>query len=111
MHRAGDEELRQRSLARSTADIEYIARQLPLISVVEQRVALSRALSDQEKQRMIASAGVPYAADIFEPITSSPRPTWPKLVPVLALAIIAGLFIGVASAVVLGWREHRKAQI
>jgi uncharacterized protein involved in exopolysaccharide biosynthesis len=109
IHRAGDEQLRRRSLTRSTAYIDYIARQLPLVSIAEQRAALSRVLSDQEKQRMIASAGVPFAADPFSPITVSPRPTWPKPILILAIALIGGLFVGVALAAVLGWRDLRLA--
>jgi hypothetical protein len=109
IHLAGDEQLRRRSLARSTAYIDYIARQLPLISIVEQRAALSRILSEQEKQRMIASAGVPFAADPFSPITVSPRPTSPKPILVLAIALIGGLFVGAALAGVLGWRDLRRA--
>lgn len=108
LHRAGDEQLRRRSLARSSAYIDYIARQLPRVSVAEQRLALAQALSDQEKQRMIASAGVPFAAEPFSPITVSPRPTWPKPVPVLAIAVVAGLFTGTGLAVILGWRDRKR---
>ena len=111
MHEASDAELRRRALARSTAYIDYIGRQLPLVTIAEQRAALAKALSDQEKQRMMASADVPFAADLFSPISASPRPTTPKPVLVLAVAAGLGLVLGFAIALCITlFRKPRAAR-
>lgn len=109
LHAAGDEQIRIRTLIRTTAYIDFLERKLPTIQISEQRQALAKLLSDQEKQRLMASAGVPYAAELFSPITVSPGPTFPKPVLTLVLSLAVGLFAGCLLVFIRHLLQRRRA--
>lgn len=94
LHASSDEHIRRRSLERSTAYIDYLEQRLPVVSIAEQRQALAQMMSAQEKQRIMASAGVAFSAELFSPPVSSPAPTWPKPSLLLAISLVVGIFFG-----------------
>lgn len=104
---AADERLRQRALIRSGEYIAYIQQKLPTITIAEQRDALFTALSEQEKQRMMASATLPFAADPIGSAAPSLHPTFPPPWIVLALGTAAGLFAGILLALITNARRAR----
>jgi len=93
-----DNFLRQKALARANGNIEYLSIQLGKVTIAEHREALAQALSEQEKQRMVASSSAPYAADPFGTATASAHPTAPRPVLVLAASLMAGLLLGTLAA-------------
>ncbi len=107
LHRAVDDMLRARSLERAEQYIQYLDRQLAASNIADVRSALIQARTQQEKHRMVASAGGYFAAEPFDPPAPSRRPTSPKAVLLLILAIVAGGLLGALFAItadVLGWR-------
>ncbi len=103
-----DELLRQRALIRTDDYIRYLAARLPTISLAEQRVAVAQALGEQERLKMVASSGRPYAAEVFEHPAASERPVTPSVGKVIVVAMFLGLAAGVGLALLRGPR-HRAA--
>src|SRR5215469_1849104 len=94
-----DERMRQRDLKRATVDIGYLTERLASVSVEDYRRALVTNLVQQEKQRMLASAPLPYVSDVLgNPMVSS-RPVSPVPLAVLVAAVVLGWLVGVAIAV------------
>jgi uncharacterized protein involved in exopolysaccharide biosynthesis len=93
-----DERIRQRDLARSTADISYLSQRLSEVTVEEYRRALVANLVDQEKTRMLASAPLSYVSDVLGKPMISSKPVSPLPVAVFVAAIILGGLIGLGVA-------------
>nr|WP_243451746.1 Wzz/FepE/Etk N-terminal domain-containing protein [Sphingosinicella soli] len=98
LHRTADDAVSRRALARTTAYIAYLEAKLAQVTLTEHRQALGQSLIEQERQRMIASSGLPYAADPLGDVAVSPRPTWPRPLSVLLLGLIGGGVIGMIAA-------------
>lgn len=94
LHNTVNERLRQRAIRRSTASIKYLKEQLDIIQVSEYRQALLQALSEQERIRMTASSGLPFAAEIISGPSSPENPDRPRALVTLALAILLGGVLG-----------------
>ena len=108
LHEASDNNLRKRTLDRANNYISYLELRLPTVTIAEQREALAKALSDQEKLRMQASASVGYAAEELGVIAVSPRPVTPRPTIVLAIAVACGAVLGLLVVLVLRSRQQAK---
>jgi hypothetical protein len=110
LDRAVDNKLRQNALTRANQYVDYLTTQLSTISNNDIRESLITTLTDQEKNKMMASATAPYAAQPFGEPSASRRPTSPKTFLLLALAIVFGAAAGVAAALwmpPLRWKALR----
>lgn len=105
MHTTVDAWLRQRTLDRTRNNIEYLTRRLPGVTLAEHRQALFVTLSDQQQRAMAANNPAPYAAETFGPPTASARPTSPRQLPVMMLAVILGTILGVVGALLVPRRR------
>jgi len=99
LHSTVDDILRRRTLARVTGYIDYLNGLIVKATVVEIRAAMAETIMQQEKTRMEAASGAPYAADLFARPTPSRIPTSPKGVTVLFVSILIGIFIALAEAI------------
>ena len=106
LDRTIDDYLREKALARSRQNVVYLSQKLAMVTLAEHRQVLASALADQERQLMLANNPAPYAADPFDRVTASLGPTSPRPLPVLISALVAGLLLGVAAAVV--WPLRRR---
>ena len=95
LHKAADEFLRHRTLVRTDQYISYLTEQMSQVTIAEHRQALAAAFSEQEKLRMMADSGLPFAAEPFGPIAISSRPVSPRPGTVLVSSIILGALIGI----------------
>jgi LPS O-antigen subunit length determinant protein (WzzB/FepE family) len=108
LHRTVDDILRQRALERSTNYINYLTTTLQTTTVAEYRQTLVDSLSSQAKNRMIASANLPFVAEPFgQPVTSD-VPTSPSATIVLGLMFMLGLCVGCGVALFQDWREKDR---
>ncbi len=98
LNNAIDERLREQDLSHSSADIDYLAHRLELVTVEDYRAALVRNLEEQEKAKMLATAPVPYVSDILGGPTISSGPVYPSPVAVYAVAIFLGGCVGLLLA-------------
>lgn len=101
-----DAYVRERQIARTRANIAYLAERLQETSVTEQRAALVFQLSEQERQAMLTASDTAYAAEPFDGVTVSADPTRPKVVPLLIGAALVGLLLGTLAAAWLGLRRR-----
>jgi hypothetical protein len=101
LHQAADNELRQRAIQRTTEYIAYLSDMLSKVTVVEHRIALAQALSEQEKSAMIAKSGSAFAAELFERPWASSYPSSPKPMQTLLKDGILGALIGSILALLL----------
>ena len=108
LHQIVDERLRQRSLQRTERYITYLRQRLVGVTVDDYRAALISTVSEQEKQRMVASSGLPYAAEPLEPPEASSRPTFPNPFQIVFLGLLLGASIGGLLAV--RWDRSRAAR-
>jgi uncharacterized protein involved in exopolysaccharide biosynthesis len=98
LDRAVDWKLRQNAIGRATEYVSYLENQLRSVTDTSIREALMATLIDQEKTKMMASATAPYAAQPFGMPSVSRRPTSPKPLLVLVLALMCGGLAGVMAA-------------
>lgn len=102
-----DDELRRQTVTRTAGNIAYLSARLDATTQAEARTALVEALAEEERSAMLASARLPYAAEVFAPATAGRWPTRPRPLPLLAAGLVAGLLLGAALAV---WLDRRKPQ-
>jgi hypothetical protein len=105
LHRAVDDQLRERSIIRSQQYIKYLSDRLPAVTNSEHREALADILSNQEKMLMMTSAAGAYAAEPFGPPSVGDRPISPVSSRVLMAFMAAGAGLGVLFVLLqaLGW--------
>lgn len=103
-----DSLLRKRALAHSTDYIHYLNRELEKVTVTDYRAALISHLFDQEQTRMMASANVAFAAQVFSGPSRSSKPTAPKSVMILIFFAITGALAGVWAAAHAERRKLRR---
>ncbi len=79
LHAAADRILKNKSIQRTDAHIEFLTKRLSKTLQFDQKQSLIIALADEQKKRMMASSSLPYIAEPFdgEPRTSF-YPTKPK---------------------------------
>ncbi len=99
LHEAVDGILRRRTLARVSGYVGYLNGLIEKATIVEYRSALADTIMQQERTRMVAASGAPYAADLFSRPSASRLPTGPKGTMVLLESIFLGLLLGVVEAV------------
>lgn len=105
LHQVVDEQLRRKALQRSGRYISYLNTQLQRVTVAEHRQALTQALSEQEKFRMMASSGLAYAADPFGEAASSLHPTSPQPAITIFLSATLGFACGALIVLIRWWRR------
>lgn len=109
VHRVLDNSLRRRARDRATQYIDYLAGQLQVTRLAEHRSAIAQTLAEQERNRMMASSTLAYAAEPLDQVVTSLRPTEPRPVLVLAINLLVGLIAGIGIALVRAQMEkHRR---
>lgn len=98
IHQVLDDNIRRRAFDRASQYIDYLSSQLETARLLEHRNAIAQALSEQERNRMMASSRMAFAAEPFDPPTASLRPTSPRPILVLAVGTIIGFVIGIGVA-------------
>jgi len=106
LNKTVDDQLRQRSLARVNENIAYLSRQLATITLTEHRSAITQALSEQEKTKMLASSSTAFAAEMIGVASASFRPTKPNPLVAIAVSVLGGFLLGVIIAL---WWEWLRA--
>lgn len=109
LHEKTDAVLRRRALARADQAIGYLEKQLSIVQLAEHRQALAAILGEQEKSRMLASSGAPYAAQPFGAAVVPSRPTSPQPIIVLVVGLVGGVIASLGA--VLGWRIRQSVRL
>lgn len=109
LHLQVDDFIRQRTLTRTGRYIDYLTKQLAATTVNDYREALITSLVEQQKARMTASSGLPFAAEPVEPPVISSTPSSPDGPFTMGLAIMLGLAAGAWSGFLLDRRGLRPS--
>lgn len=94
-----DRLVRQRSLARAEASIDYLQKTLPTVVLAEHRAALAESLGEQERVKMMSMASASFAAEPLGAIVATPEPVTPNPFLTIAALGLLGLLIGALVAV------------
>jgi hypothetical protein len=100
VNEAVDGVIRRAAVKRTDEYINYLSQVLFTVTVAEHRVALSSALGEQERDKMMASSTVPYAADLIDQISVPAEPDQPSVPKTLAGSVVAGLLIGLLTILI-----------
>lgn len=93
-----DNSIRRRARDRASQYITYLSGQLQTARLVEHRSAIAQTLAEQERNRMMASSTLAYAAEPLDQVVTSLRPTEPRPALVLAIYLLVGTAIGIVAA-------------
>lgn len=94
IHNATEGFLRARDLKRTDEYISFLNSSISSTNNLAQREALIRGLAVQLKNKMIASADIPYAAEIFSSPYPSPKPVSPRLTQTVLIFVISAFIFG-----------------
>jgi hypothetical protein len=103
-----DGSIKRRALARATTYIDYLNKQLQVVTNVGLQQALIQLVIDQEKQKMAASSSLSYSAELFQKPVSTQWPTSPNPITVVGLAVFIGLLLGSLAALYWDWVTKRR---
>ena len=96
LNQVADDRLREKALTRANNYIGYLTDQLQNVTIAEHREAIAQSLSDQERYRMVAKSGSPFAAELFEHPWASNLPASPVPRSVILTWLIFGAGIGMS---------------
>ena len=94
IHEIADNELKNRSLKRTSDYISFLNDQLLKTTKQDQRLSLISTLAEQQRSRMIASSDLSYAADFFGTPYHSNSPTEPRIRDIILIYFSVGFFLG-----------------
>ena len=94
-----DTQIRESALRRANDYVAYLKKRIDQEKVVEYKATLLDQLALQEHTRMMASAHVPFAMQTFSQPAVSKKPTSPKAVVMLILALFMGTGLGILLAI------------
>ena len=98
IYQEADEILRNDARDRAQRQIAFLRDRLQVVTITEERAALSNLLLQQEQQEMLANSGLAYSAHLVEAPFVSEIPVSPRPVQVLAVALVIGLLTGTGLA-------------
>jgi uncharacterized protein involved in exopolysaccharide biosynthesis len=119
LHQEANDLLRQQAEERASQKVAYLEGQLRKIDVADYRETLLLLLSEQQKTLLLTQPGLPYAAEVIDPPSTSPIPTSPRPVLTIAVSIMVGGILGVLIVLFFGpylsldamsklWKSKRK---
>jgi len=94
IHVATDDLIRKTISAEATKRIAHLQKAVRETNNPDHRRALTSLLMEQERLRMLASVGTPYAAAVVEQPVSSAKAIWPSAAFVFSLFVAVGALIG-----------------
>ncbi|MSO64790.1 MAG: hypothetical protein EXQ85_03140 [Alphaproteobacteria bacterium] len=105
-----DDLIRSQERAKTLANLDYIKRQLDIITAREHRDALTVTLVQLERNMMSIESTLPFAATVMDGPVAGENPISPNLRRTFAIAAAVGLLAGAAlawlwSIVPLPWRR------
>lgn len=96
VYKAADNVLREAALSRAATTIKYINEQAASVSSAQNYSALQMQLMEQQREHLMLSVGLPFAAEALGPPSATANPDWPNAVLVLIAAAFTGIITGLA---------------
>jgi len=102
---SADSALRTASFERSNQYIHYIEGKMNTVTLNTRRDALIRLLDQQESSAMMSQVGVPFAAQFLSKPMTGDRPSSPRPLPFLLIAIFCGALLGTGILLILDYLD------
>ena len=100
--------LKDRAIATSTRNLEYLSQQLNSANNVDLRQAISRLIEAETKTVMLARGNDEYALKIIDPAVKPDEKYSPQVGLVLISGGMFGLFLGLGLVLLLGPKVNRR---
>ena len=100
IHEIADDELKNRSLKRTSDYISFLNDQLLQTTKQDQRLSLITTLAEQQRSKMIASSNLSYAAELFGTPYQSNSPTEPRIRDIILIYFSVGFFLGLFISII-----------
>ena len=100
VHNIADNELKKRSLKRTSDYISFLNAQLLQATKQDQRLSLITTLAEQQRSKMIASSDLSYAAELFGSPYQSNSPTEPRIRNIILIYFSIGFFLGLFISII-----------
>ncbi len=94
LHKITDEMIRNEARVQSENRIAYLQKALQEAYNPDHRKALADLLLLEERQKMLIAMDQPYAAELVEPPSASPKPVWPRGSVIVPFCLLIGAFFG-----------------
>ena len=94
LHKISDSFLKENSINRTNQYIQFLNKQLSLTTKQDQRLALISTLAEQQRNKMIASSDMAFAAELYGSPYQSSAPTKPRLRNIVLFFLILGFLLG-----------------
>jgi LPS O-antigen subunit length determinant protein (WzzB/FepE family) len=92
---AANDILRAQAQHQAIVQIEYLSKELLVVSNAEHRQVLTTLLLGQEQSLMLSRSNLPYAAQVLSPPTTHFSQAKPSIALTLAIGVFVGLFLGI----------------
>jgi uncharacterized protein involved in exopolysaccharide biosynthesis len=92
---------RQQSLERIEQRAMYLRERVKSETLQEYRLALFTLLANEEKKKLLMAHEVPFYIEVFAPPTASSEPVSPRPKLLMAIALLAGITLGVVLLLLL----------
>jgi uncharacterized protein involved in exopolysaccharide biosynthesis len=99
---ATNKRLKERAIAISTRNLEYLNQQLEKAATVDLRQAISRLIETETKNVMVARGNDEYALKIIDPAVVPQDKYSPRVTLIVMLGAALGLLLGLGFAMILG---------
>lgn len=110
VYKAADNVLREAALNRAATTIRYINEQAASVSSAQNYSALQLQLMEQQREHLMLSVGLPFAAEALGPPSTTLKPDWPNTWLTLLAAAFTGVIAGLAfTGLRFMWRREAEA--
>ena len=109
IHKIADDELKNRSLQRTSDYISFLDNQLLKTTKQDQRLSLISSLAEQQRSKMIASSNLSFAAELFGKPYQSNSPTEPRIRNIIIVYFSIGFFTGLFISIFKYFFKFKKS--
>ena len=125
IHEYSEERLRSQVLQRTNLQISHLIAELGQNSIAENRQVLTQILLQQQQQRSRINPAIPFAAQVVDPPDAGHKPSFPRPLLFMVVAIFLPLLVGVGLALLpvinpelnmrsfslAGWSQNRQRRL
>ena len=98
IHEYSEDRLRNQVLQRTGLQIKHLIAELGQNSIAENRQVLTQILLQQQQQRSRINPAIPFAAQVVDPPDAGHKPSYPRPLLFMVVAIVLPFLIGVGLA-------------
>lgn len=90
-----NDRMRNRAFSEAQMNVTYLKQELAASNVVTLQQSIGRVLESELQRLMLARANKEFSFRIIDPATPPKRPSWPKPVVIVLVALLLGILISI----------------